>query len=230
METIGRAPTSHCISLGRNRWLHVKDWPGGGEPVVLLHGFLDSSAGWDDFARASRRRCVAIDLPGFGGSSAPDQPHLSAYAEDVVAGLRQLGIGSCTLVGHSMGGGVATVLAERMSTEVSSLLLIAPVGFGRLPLAELAVLPIVRTVTAAVMPRVLSKRLLVSTSAPTLSPTGPPCLSLSFSASPRDPVSIPACASRCRRSPPQVGHPRLSIVDALPTGSRCACCGENVMP
>ncbi len=156
-----RTTFSRRVRLDDGRILHVSEWPGRGQPLVLLHGLLDSSAGWDDLARASRRPCLAIDLPGFGHSSPPSRPRLSAYAEDVVYGLRQLGVSSCNLVGHSLGGGVATTVAERMRSEVESLVLCAPVGFGRLPLAELAALPLVRHLTVGFLPHVLVNSLLL---------------------------------------------------------------------
>jgi pimeloyl-ACP methyl ester carboxylesterase len=49
--------------------------------------------------------------------------------------LRALGVERCTLVGHSLGGAVAAAAAER-SPAVHSLVLLAPAGFGRIPLAE----------------------------------------------------------------------------------------------
>jgi pimeloyl-ACP methyl ester carboxylesterase len=129
--------------------------------VVLLHGLLDSSAGWADLASASRRRCLAIDLPGFGRSTPPCRPRLGAYAEDVVWVLRHLAVRSCTLVGHSLGGGVATAVAEHMRGEVGSLVLSAPVGFGRVPLAELAALPVARELVGGLLPYILSRPILL---------------------------------------------------------------------
>jgi pimeloyl-ACP methyl ester carboxylesterase len=153
--------TAHNIDLDGGRVLHIREWPGEGHPVVLLHGLLDSCAGWTALAAASSRRCLAFDLPGFGLSSVPQRPRLSAYADDVVAGLRRLKVGSCTLVGHSLGGGVATAVAERLGDDVMSLVLCAPVGFGRLPLAEFAGLPVVRELAARALPHVLAKPSLV---------------------------------------------------------------------
>jgi pimeloyl-ACP methyl ester carboxylesterase len=122
---------------------------------------FDSSAGWTDLAVASRRRCIAIDLPGFGRSSSPRRPRLSAYAEDVVEGLSRVGVRSFTLVGHSLGGGVATAVAELVPSGVAALVLCAPVGFGRIAIAELGALPFLRELTAAVAPYVLSNPVLL---------------------------------------------------------------------
>jgi pimeloyl-ACP methyl ester carboxylesterase len=122
---------------------------------------FDSSGGWMDLVAAIPGRCLAVDLPGFGHSSAPAHPRLSAYAKDVVRGLDDIGVGSFTLIGHSLGGGVATTVAERLSSQVAALILCAPVGFGRIPLAEAAALPILRDITSLCAPHVLSNPMLL---------------------------------------------------------------------
>jgi pimeloyl-ACP methyl ester carboxylesterase len=149
-----RIPKLHAVSVGHGRVVQMRVWEGSGRPVVLLPGMFDSSSGWGDLVLAGDHTCLAIDLAGFGGSSPPMQPRLSAYAEDVVQVLRRVGLGSFTLVGHSLGGGVATAVAERMPRQVASLLLFAPVGFGRVPIAELAALPLARGIVSAVVPHV----------------------------------------------------------------------------
>jgi pimeloyl-ACP methyl ester carboxylesterase len=50
-------------------------------------------------------------------------------------GLQQLDLGPCTVVGHSLGGAVAAAVAER-HPEAAALALLAPAGFGPIPLAE----------------------------------------------------------------------------------------------
>jgi pimeloyl-ACP methyl ester carboxylesterase len=157
-----RITISRTLALPDGRALHVREWHGPGQPLVLLHGLLDSSAGWTALAHASRRPCLAVDLPGFGHSDPPRRARLDAYADDVVHALVQVGVGSCTLVGHSLGGGVATAVAERMGVRVGSLVLSAPVGFGRLPLAELAALPLVRNIADAVLPHIVARPLLLA--------------------------------------------------------------------
>ena len=103
--------------------------PPRGSPLVLLHGLLDDSEGWTHVARDTPRPCFAIDLPGFGGSSLPQCPRISAYAEDVVAGLDSLSVEGCTLVGHSLGGAVAAAVAER-SDRVDSLIGVGGIASG----------------------------------------------------------------------------------------------------
>jgi pimeloyl-ACP methyl ester carboxylesterase len=129
--------TTHQISLPGGRQLTARSTPGEGVPVVFLHGLFGSSASWAEVCSGLDSPCIAIDLPGFGGSDAPPRPDVAAYAEDVAAALTELGIDRFELVGHSFGGAVAAALAERLPLRVVSLLLLAPAGFGRTPLASL---------------------------------------------------------------------------------------------
>lgn len=145
------APAIRSVQLPDDRRVQALEWPGTGRPFVLLHGLLDDSMGWADVAAATPRPCLAIDLPGFGGSDLPTRPRISAYAEDVVAALEALGIGECILVGHSLGGAVAAAVAER-TAAVSSLALLAPAGFGHIHLAEAFSLPVVIDVAMFALP------------------------------------------------------------------------------
>lgn len=145
------APAIRSVQLPEGRRLQALEWPGRGRPFVLLHGLLDDSMGWADVAASTRRPCVAIDLPGFGGSDLPTRPRISAYAQDVVAALEALGIAECILVGHSLGGAVAAAVAER-TAAVSSLALLAPAGFGHIHLAEAFSLPVVIDVAMLALP------------------------------------------------------------------------------
>ncbi|MCW2990866.1 MAG: hypothetical protein JWM73_1460 [Solirubrobacterales bacterium] len=128
------------VAIGAGRHLRVRRWDGAGRPLVLLHGLLDDSEGWARLATESPRPCIAIDLPGFGGSDLPRMPRIGSYAADVAAGLRELGVEECTLVGHSLGGAVAAAVCSRTET-VASLTLLAPAGFGRVRLSEAVTLP-----------------------------------------------------------------------------------------
>jgi pimeloyl-ACP methyl ester carboxylesterase len=146
-----RAPDAHDVLIGHGRRLHVRRWGGHGRPLELLHGLLDDSEGWAQLAADTHRPCLAIDLPGFGGSDLPRSPRIESYADDVAAGLRRLGIEDCNLVGHSLGGAVATAVAERVGA-VSSLTLLAPAGYGRIRLSEVLTLPGVVDVAELALP------------------------------------------------------------------------------
>ncbi len=152
---IDRVARAMAVELPDGRRLSLECWPGDGVPLVLLHGLLDCAVGWKELAGAMDRPCYAFDLPGFGDSDCPTRNRISAYAEDVQAALAALDVHAFTLVGHSLGGAVATALAERLGDDVVSLVLIAPVGFGRIHLAEAIQLPGVRTLVRHGLPLAL---------------------------------------------------------------------------
>lgn len=136
------------------RKVNVRFWPGQGRPLVLLHGFMDSSPGFDNMARHTHRPCFAFDLPGFGRSQIADRPELPAYAERVCGAARQLGIEEAIWVGHSMGGAVARAAADNPDNHplIHSLALITPAGFGPIPLATLMDKPLLRPLLTAAFP------------------------------------------------------------------------------
>lgn len=98
--------------------LNVREYGSGGDrAIVLLHGYSASIQWWEAVAPALAQgaRVVAIDLVGHGGSEAPsDAAAYSAMgqATAVHQALDALGVRHAVLVGHSMGGTVATALAE----------------------------------------------------------------------------------------------------------------------
>ncbi|WP_186763338.1 alpha/beta fold hydrolase [Lentzea tibetensis] len=83
---------------------------GTGAPVVFVHGFPGSSYDWRSVLPPGRR-VIALDLLGFGLSDKPssDRYSLVSQADLVWSVLKELGVGSCTLVGHDIGD---TVIAE----------------------------------------------------------------------------------------------------------------------
>lgn len=156
-----RAMTVDEVRLSGGRRLQVRTWEGTGRPLVLLHGLLDDSEGWSRLAQDTHRPCIAIDLPGFGGSDLPTRPRISGYAEAIVEGLDALDVRACTLVGHSLGGAVAASVAERTGA-VNALALMAPAGFGRIGLSEFVTLPFVKQAAEAALPLALVNPLTVT--------------------------------------------------------------------
>jgi pyruvate dehydrogenase E2 component (dihydrolipoamide acetyltransferase) len=140
------------LELADGRILAYRQRPGRGRPLVLLHGLMDCSAGWETLAKATHRPVVAFDLPGMGDSDAPTRPRIGAFAADLAAGIEQLGVRDFTLVGHSFGGAVATALAERIPDEVASLVLLASSGFGRIAATELTSAPVVSQIFRHALP------------------------------------------------------------------------------
>ena len=160
---MAQAAEERRVELADGRQLGVRLWPGADLPVVLLHGLLDSSVGWDDTAAALPNACIAIDLPGFGGSDMPARPRLSAYADDVLDALARLEADRFILVGHSLGGGVAAAMADRAPERVAGLVLLAPAGFGRIGLAEAVSIPGFRNLDARALPLALANPLVLTT-------------------------------------------------------------------
>ncbi len=108
-----------------------------GVPVLLLHGLLGSLVNWQRIARklAETRRVIVPDLRNHGRS--PHDPDVSyeAMAADVLALLDELAVPRSVVIGHSMGGKTAMVLALRHPSRVERLGVvdIAPVTYsGRL--------------------------------------------------------------------------------------------------
>jgi pimeloyl-ACP methyl ester carboxylesterase len=98
-----------------NRKIYYTD-KGKGPVLVLLHGFTESSAVWDSFAKniSSEYRVVCIDLPGHGKSDVLSETHsMDLMADAVVTVLHHLKIEKCVLIGHSMGGYVSLAFAEK---------------------------------------------------------------------------------------------------------------------
>jgi pimeloyl-ACP methyl ester carboxylesterase len=156
-------PTGELVRLPDGRQLGFRRWGSRGPTYVLLHGLLDSSAGWSEVAQRLPHLCIAFDLPGFGASDQPTRPRISAYAEDVAAAIRALELRRFVLVGHSLGGAVAAAVAERLPDRVSALVLLAPAGFGRIALAETISIPGVRDVARRILPLALAHRASVRT-------------------------------------------------------------------
>jgi pimeloyl-ACP methyl ester carboxylesterase len=134
---------------------------GSGPPVVLIHGMVNSSRHWQDVALrlADRYRVVAPDLIGHGDSATPRGDYsLGAHAAAIRDLLTAIGIERATVVGHSLGGGVAMQFFWQFPQRVERLALISSGGLGRevSPLLRAAALPgASAAVWVAAQPRVL---------------------------------------------------------------------------
>lgn len=99
----------------------------GAPAVVLVHGFGASMRWWDGVVPRLARslRVVRVDLLGHGGSAKPrDGYSMTAQADLVAQAMRAVGVRRASVVGHSMGGVVATALAERHRAAVAAVMLI----------------------------------------------------------------------------------------------------------
>ncbi len=98
-----------------------------GEPVILLHGFPETSLSWTSVAARladSRLRVIAFDQRGYSPGARPSD--VASYetgllAEDVIGVADALGIDSFHLVGHDWGSAVAWVVAGRYADRVRTL-------------------------------------------------------------------------------------------------------------
>ena len=97
-----------------------------GEPVLLLHGYTDSSRSWSLMVpHLSRYRLLIPDLRGHGGTEAPRCCYsLSQFADDARLFLDALNVRQASVAGHSLGSMVAITLAADHPERVSSVILI----------------------------------------------------------------------------------------------------------
>ena len=137
---------------GARLYYYAAGTRGGGEPIVLIHGFPTASHLWQDLVPLlpDGRRVVVLDLLGYGRSDPPgDLPlDIKAHADRLLILLDLLGINRACLVGHDVGGGIAQAVAIKAPHRVSHLCLISSVAFDDWPSREVkmarATLPLTR--------------------------------------------------------------------------------------
>jgi pimeloyl-ACP methyl ester carboxylesterase len=106
---------------------------GDGPPVVLIHGMVNSSKHWERVALrlADRYTVIAPDLLGHGDSAAVRGDYsLGAHACSIRDLLTTIGIDRATIVGHSLGGGIAMQFFYQFPQRVERLALISSGGLG----------------------------------------------------------------------------------------------------
>jgi 3-oxoadipate enol-lactonase len=103
---------------------HVRGAPDA-PALVLLHGLGGQASTWDtvgaEFARS--HRVLAIDLRGHGDSDRPGVYSFELMRDDVLGVLDQLDLDRVNLLGHSMGGTVAYLIAEQEPGRIGRLIL-----------------------------------------------------------------------------------------------------------
>lgn len=123
---MSRGAAGNTVKLGGVVYHYVEQ--GGGEPLLLLHGFTGSNASWEPVAPrlAKRYRVIAVDLLGHGASDAPAEAGRYAMERvdgDIAALLDHLGVAQAHLAGYSMGGRLALFLALSRPQRWRSLIL-----------------------------------------------------------------------------------------------------------
>jgi pimeloyl-ACP methyl ester carboxylesterase len=119
---------------------------GSGPPIVLIHGMVNSSRHWERVALelADAHTVIAPDLLGHGDSATPRGDYsLGAHAASIRDLLAALEVDRATIVGHSLGGGVAMQFFYQFPQRVERLALVSSGGLGHevSPLLRTAALP-----------------------------------------------------------------------------------------
>jgi pimeloyl-ACP methyl ester carboxylesterase len=107
---------------------------GSGPPVVLIHGMVNSSRHWEAVALrlADNYTVIAPDLIGHGDSATPRGDYsLGAHAASIRDLLAVIGIDRATIVGHSLGGGVAMQFFYQFPQRTERMVLVSSGGLGR---------------------------------------------------------------------------------------------------
>ncbi len=119
---------------------------GSGPTVVLIHGMVNSSRHWQEVALrlSGSHRVIAPDLIGHGDSATPRGDYsLGAHAASIRDLLAVIGVERATIVGHSLGGGVAMQFFYQFPQRTERLALVSSGGLGHKvsPLLRGAALP-----------------------------------------------------------------------------------------
>ena len=129
--------TSRMVRLASGLTARVVEaGPADGAPVVLVHGWACTAFSWRRQVPAlaeAGHRVVAFDLKGHGFTDKPPlvaEYSAAAMTQFVVDLMDAVGVDRVSLVGHSMGGAVATLVALAHPERVDRLALLSPVGFG----------------------------------------------------------------------------------------------------
>ena len=147
MTAPGHDPIAHGEVVLHGHRITYRTAGDPGAPVLLLvHGLTSSSATWDPVipALAEHALVVAPDLLGHGRSDKPaDDYSLGALASLLRDLLERLGHDRATVVGHSLGGGVALQFAYQFPDHCERLVLVSSGGLGRevSPVLRAATLP-----------------------------------------------------------------------------------------
>lgn len=109
--------------------INVREQGAGNPALVFLHYWGGSSRTWDGVIGelAGKLHSIAIDQRGWGDSDAPSQGYtLADLADDAQGVIDTLDLHSYVVVGHSMGGKVAQLLASRRPRGLAGVVLVAP--------------------------------------------------------------------------------------------------------
>lgn len=127
------APHRKSADMG-NYKMHYIDI-GKGKPIVLVHGFSDSTYCWHNNIYAlidAGFRLILVDQPGMGKSEIPPEPYaysIENQAKEIIRLTEKLLLKKFNLIGHSMGGGIALYISYFYPQKVINTVVIDPVCF-----------------------------------------------------------------------------------------------------
>ena len=112
-RNLGIMTEVELTQAGEVRLAYRESGPPSAAPVVLLHALGEDSGDWNEVTRAlsGSWHVYAVDLRGHGRSDWPGTYSLPLLRDDVLRFLDALGLRQVTLIGHSIGGAVAYLLA-----------------------------------------------------------------------------------------------------------------------
>jgi pimeloyl-ACP methyl ester carboxylesterase len=210
------ATVAHLPLDGGRVRLLLGGTPDDGTPLVLLHGAGTNAAiSWYRlFAPlGTEHRVIAVDMPGFGGTTGIEPARGGTALADFVARVMdELGLGDAVIVGASMGGEVALNLALHHPRLVRALVLVSPTGL--LPIAGNRVTQFVGWLATRLPERMLLRL------------TRPPALGRIV----HDPAVLPPeLIDEYRREASRPG-PRLAFIRQTKAAIGCRSMRNNLLP
>lgn len=130
------APPSQYITLSNGENIHLRDEGDPDSPaIVLIHGHSEDLHTWNQLVKhlVEDFRVVRFDLRrhGLTGPASDNQYGIESYVSDLSMVIENLGIDSCVLLGHSMGGRIAVKYTMQNPDRVRNLVLLAASGTPR---------------------------------------------------------------------------------------------------
>jgi pimeloyl-ACP methyl ester carboxylesterase len=134
-RTTWRNAPTHTIDIGGVKFAYRQLGPRGGVPLVFLHHLTAVLDDWDPRVIdgiAAHRHVITFDNRGIGASGGSTPPTIQAMAKDAVAFIRALGLTQVDILGFSLGGGVAQVIAMQEPDLIRRIVLAGtgPAGGG----------------------------------------------------------------------------------------------------
>ncbi|MDH5597746.1 MAG: alpha/beta hydrolase [Cyclobacteriaceae bacterium] len=103
--------------------IHYQEY-GSGKTLILIHGFCENISIWDKLIPelSSKFHIVALDLPGFGNSPLEEVQSIDDVAKELDTLFQTLSIQNPVIIGHSLGGYVASSYAHLFGEKLSGLI------------------------------------------------------------------------------------------------------------